>query len=122
MNPSIIFDMQKYHPGAFTGFQKHKDEYIYNVIRENLVRGIREELYRPGINIDIMSKYRVDSMMLPFNPEFQRSLKYSMVDIEEELIIHFLFGLVTPKGYQLILKYQQERNKKTFHDEKKLAQ
>lgn len=112
MNPSIIYDMHKYHPSAFQRFQQHKNEYVYNVMRDNLTRGIREELYRPDINIDILSRYRVESMMLPFNPEFQRSLKYSLLAIEEELIIHFLFGLVTQKGYKLILKYQQERIKK----------
>jgi len=119
MNPSIIYDMHKYHPRAFATFQKHKNDYIYNIMRQNLEKGISEDLYRPEINIDIMSRFRVESMMLPFNPEFHRSLKYSLVDIEEELITHFLFGLVTPKGYKLILKYQQVRNKTTKPDEKK---
>ncbi len=121
MNPSIIYDMQKYHPGAFSGFQKHKNDYIFNVMKQNLLKGIKEELYRPEINVEILSRFRVESMMLPFNPDFQRSLKNSLVDIEEELIIHFLYGLVTPKGYKLILKYQQERNKKTLNNENKLA-
>ena len=112
MNPSIIYDMHKYHPRAFAIFQKHKNEYIYNVMRENLNRGISEGLYRAELNIDIMSKYRVESMLLPFNPEFRHSLKYNLVEIEQELIVHFLFGLVTLKGYKLILKYQQERIKK----------
>jgi AcrR family transcriptional regulator len=119
MNPSIIYDMHKYHPGAFHIFQKHKNDYVYNVMKENLIRGIKEELYRPEINIDIMSKFRVESIMLPFNPEFQHSLKYSLVEIEQELILHFLFGLVTLKGYKLILKYQQDQLKKTSTELKK---
>ena len=112
MNPSIIYDMHKYHPRAFAIFQKHKNEYIYNVMRQNLNRGINEGLYRAELNIDIMSKYRVESMLLPFSPEFRHNLKYNLVEIEQELIVHFLFGLVTLKGYKLILKYQQEKIKK----------
>ncbi len=112
MNPSILFDMQKYHPGTFQHFQKHKNEYVYNVLNQNITRGIKEELYRPELNVDIISRFRVESMMLPFNPDFQKSLKYSLLKIEEELIIHFLFGLVSPRGYDLTLQYQQNRIKK----------
>ncbi len=121
MNPSIIYDMHKYHPKAFQIFQRHKNEYVYNVMKRNLENGIKEGLYRPEINVEILSKFRVESMVLPFNPDFHRSLKASLVDIQQELIVHFLYGLVTQKGYTLILKYQQARNKKTQQDEKNPA-
>ena len=119
MNGSILFDMQKYHPAAFQKFARHKNDYLYTVIRENIYRGIREELYRPEFKTDILSRYRVESVMLPFNPELYGKLKSSLAEIQEEITIHFLFGLVTPKGYKLILKYQQERQKKLLTDAKK---
>ncbi|MEO6723498.1 MAG: TetR/AcrR family transcriptional regulator [Ferruginibacter sp.] len=111
MNPSLLFDMEKYHPKSFSMFQKHKNDYLYSIIRENMQRGIREDLYRPEIRVDVLSRYRLETMMLPFHPEFQSKLKLNMADLEEEFILHFLFGLVTPKGYKLIQKYQQERKK-----------
>lgn len=111
MNPSLIYDMQKYHPNAFLKFQQHKNDYLYNTILANMEKGIREGLYREDINLDIMARYRVESMMLPFNPDFHTKLKYNLAQIEEELIVHFMFGLASPKGYKLILKYQQERIK-----------
>lgn len=111
MNPSILFDMQKYHPAAFRKFQRHRNEYLYNVCKQNLERGIREELFRPEINTDIMARYRVETMLTAFNPEFQRMVKESLIVIEEEIIIHYLFGLVTLKGYKLILAYMEQREK-----------
>ncbi len=111
MNPSLIYDMQKYHPNAFLKFQQHKNDYLYNTILENMEKGIREGLYREDINLQILARYRVESMMLPFNPDFHTKLKYNLAQIEEELIVHFLFGLASPKGYKLIIKYQQERIK-----------
>jgi TetR/AcrR family transcriptional regulator, cholesterol catabolism regulator len=111
MNPSLIYDMQKYHPNAFMKFQQHKNDFLYNTIRSNMERGIKEGLYREDFNLDIMARYRVESMMLPFNPDFHTRLKYNLARIQEELIIHFLFGLASPKGYKLIIKYQQERIK-----------
>ncbi len=113
MNPSLLHDIQKYHPSAWQKFHKHKNDYLYNIIRENLVRGIKEELFREDLNIDILARFRVEFMLLAFNPEFQARVKHSLVEIEEELIIHYLFGLVNAKGHKLILKYQQDRNKKT---------
>lgn len=111
MNPSVLFDMQKYHPAAFSKFLKHRNDYLYNTCIQNLERGIREGLFRPEINTEIISRYRVESMFLPFNPEFQRNLKNNLLEIEEEIIIHYLFGIVTLKGYKMVLKYMEQKEK-----------
>ena len=113
MNPSILFDMQKYHPAAFKKFQLHRNDYLYNVCRQNLERGIKEELFRPEINMDILARYRVETMLTAFNPEFQRSVKQSLLIIEQEIIIHYLFGLVSLKGYKLVLKYMEKKEKES---------
>jgi AcrR family transcriptional regulator len=110
MNPSILFDMQKYHQVAYQRFQKHRNEYLYNICRQNLERGIEEGLYRPEINVDIMARYRVETMLTSFNPEFQRNVKLGLIEIEKEIIIHYLFGLVSSRGYKLVLKYLNKKN------------
>lgn len=112
MNPSVLHDLQKYHPGAFRIFLKHKNDYLYNIIHQNMLRGIEEGLYRKDLHITVLSHFRVDSMLLPFNPEFMSKVKAGMVETEEQLILLYLFGLASPKGYKLINKYQQERIKK----------
>lgn len=111
MNPSVLFDLQKYHSTAFAAFLNHKNDFILTMMRQNLKRGIREELYRPEINVEIMARFRVESLFIPFNPEFVRSTKSTLVIIEQEIISHYLFGLVTLKGYKLILKYKEKREK-----------
>lgn len=118
MNASVLYDMQKYHPGAFLKFHKHKNDFLYTLIRENLVRGIKEDLYRDDININIVARFRVDSMLLAFDPEFQAKTKHNLADIEQEIILLYTHGLVNMKGYKLILKYKQERTKKTISDAK----
>ena len=44
MNPSILYDLQKYYPQAFRIFEIHKSEFIYNKIRSNIIRGVKEGL------------------------------------------------------------------------------
>lgn len=118
MNPSLVFDMQKYYPGAFVKFSEHKNNYLQGMIKANILRGIEEELYREDLQVEILSRFRVESMMLPFNPDFQSKVKFNLAVIEEELILHFLFGMVSLKGYKMAIKYQQDRIKKQKVNEK----
>ncbi len=109
MNPSVMFDLQKYHPRAFQKFLQHKNQYVYNIIRENIERGIKEDFYRSELNVEIVSRFRIELMLLPFNPEFLKVLKADLLEVENEIVTHFLFGLVNLKGYKLVLKYQEQR-------------
>jgi len=118
MNPSLIFDLQKYHPSAFKKYQLFKNEFLYKLIKSNLERGIEEELYRPEIDVEVLSRYRLHSVMLSFNPEVFPEHKINFLQIEEELIEHFMYGLATVKGQKLIQKYKNQRTKNKF-DEKK---
>jgi len=45
--------------------------------------------------------------MLPFDQDIFPKNKFNLVDLERQLIEHFLFGVATMKGHKLILKYQQ---------------
>ncbi|MGB8194819.1 MAG: TetR/AcrR family transcriptional regulator, partial [Chitinophagaceae bacterium] len=108
MNPSVLYDMQKYHPKAFSRFLKHKNDFLYMLIKTNIEKGIAEELYRPDLNVEIMTRFRVESMLMAFNPDFFSKSKHSLLEVEEQLLEHFLFGIASLKGHKLILKYKQE--------------
>lgn len=112
MNPSVLFDMQKYHPTAYRKFDDFKNSFLYKIIKTNLERGVKEELYREGIDTDILSRYRLHTVLLSFNPEVFPSNKTNAVYIEQQLIECFLYGLATLKGYKLIQKYKNQRTKK----------
>jgi hypothetical protein len=58
-------------------------------------------------------------MFIPFNPDFQRSLNnYTLLELEEQIITHFLFGLVTLKGHKLAMKYLEEKERKNNNHKK----
>jgi hypothetical protein len=69
MNPQIIFDLEKFYPRTFEKFKKHKNTFLLDVIKNNLIRGIKEELYRPDIDIDIVAKFRLESSFTAFNQD-----------------------------------------------------
>jgi len=110
MNPAIVFDLEKYHPAVFKKLQNHKKVFLYQVIRENLERGIREGLYRPEMDVDTLTRFRIESMMLAFNSEIFPNNRTHLAMIQEEILEHFLYGLATVKGQRLIQKYKQQKN------------
>lgn len=112
MNPSVLFDMQKYHPSAFKNFQEFRNGFLYKQIRANLERGRKEELYREEIDTDILSRYRLNGVLLSFDSDVFPSNKSNLVYIEQQLLEHFLYGLATTKGQRLIQKYKNQRTKK----------
>ncbi len=117
MNPTLLFDLQKYHPSAFKKINDHKNKFLYKVIRENLDKGVEEGYYRPEIDIDIITRFRIAAIFLTFNPELLPPGKHSAAEIVKETTMNFLHGLVTPKGLKLIQKYTQQREKQLYHNE-----
>jgi AcrR family transcriptional regulator len=118
MNPMLLYDLEKFHFNAYQRFKNHKDKFLASVIRENLEWGIRDELYRPDINVDVICKFRLESMMIAFNVTVFPPSKYKLAALSEIIMEHFTYGLATIKGHKLIQKYNEQR-KKTINDEKK---
>jgi len=116
MNPMVLYDLQKFHHTSFQKFLKYKNEFLFEVIRKNMERGIKEELFRPEINVDVLSKFRIETMMLAFNMDLFPPRKYNLAEVTREIIEHFLYGLSTLKGHKLILKYNEQRQKKLSYE------
>src|SRR5688572_25940061 len=67
MNPMVLNDLGKFHFRSYQRFMEHKNKFLAKIIHDNIEWGKKEELYRPEINTDVMSKYRLEAMMIPFN-------------------------------------------------------
>lgn len=109
MNPYIIYDLEKYHPDVFKKFYEYKNEFLYKIVMENLKWGMKEELYRHDINIEIMSRYRVGTIMIAFNSDVFPKTRFNLIEIEQDVILHFLYGVATAKGIKFIEKYNNQR-------------
>jgi hypothetical protein len=119
MNPTLMFDLQKYHPSAYRKISDHKNKFLYQLIRENLEQGVAEGYYRSEINTEMLTRFRIASIFLTFNPEMMPPGKHIAADLVKEITMNFLHGLVTAKGLKLIQKYTQQREKQLYHHESK---
>lgn len=116
MNPAFLNDLQKYHPTSFRKFNEHKNKFLYKAIKDNLLKGIQEELYRDDMNIEIITRFRISSIFLLFHQEELPVNKYSLYTILNEITQLFLYGIASQKGVKLIQKYKQQRTKSITHE------
>ena len=115
LNPQIIFDLEKFYPKTFEKFKRHKNTFLLEVLKNNLRRGIQEELYRPEIDVDIIAKFRLESAFIMFNQDLFPFGKYSLLKVANEIYHLYLYGIATARGKKLIDKYIQQRQKILNH-------
>ncbi|MEY3577024.1 MAG: hypothetical protein RL394_607 [Bacteroidota bacterium] len=113
MNPMVLFDLHKFHGKAYAKFMEHKNIFLLDFISTNLKRGVSEGYFRQDIKIDILAKFRLESMMLAFNMEAFPPAKYNVAEVTITLIENFLYGLATESGFKLIEQYKAKKN--TIH-------
>jgi AcrR family transcriptional regulator len=118
MNPLIMYDLEKHHPKSHRKFRDHIQRFMYQVLRDNLRRGIAEGLYRPEINEDIVAKHRLESAFMCFNQDVFPHNKYRISEVCRELAMLFLYGIATSKGVLYIEKYSNEKVKQLTHEKK----
>ncbi len=119
MNPTLLHDLEKFHFKAYQRFRNHKDKFLLEMIRNNIDWGMQDGLYRPDLDADILSRFRIESLMIPFNVAVFPPAKYSLAHTSEIIIEHFIYGMATLKGHKLIQKYKEQRQKKTSNEDPK---
>lgn len=107
-HPTVFYDLQKYHVNAFDLITKYKNEFVFGFIRDNIIRGQEEGLYRTEIDVEIISQLYV-RMTDPFvMGELIQTGQNDLASLFHEIIAFMLHGLVTEKGKIYVQsKYKQ---------------
>ena len=112
LHPGIFQEMEKFFPAVFTKFYQHKNNYIFKKVQKNLEKGIEEGLFRQELNIDVITKFRIETMFIPFNQDVFPYMRYKLTEVEIETLELYLYGICTIEGQKLIKKYKEQRIKK----------
>jgi TetR/AcrR family transcriptional regulator, cholesterol catabolism regulator len=116
MNPQIIHDLEKHHPAAFKKLKQYKYQFLYSVIKQNLERGLKEEVYRSDLNVELTTRHRIETAFMPFNQDAFPQNKYPMNQTCQDLAVLFLHSVCNQNGKKLIDKYLDKRQKNILHD------
>jgi AcrR family transcriptional regulator len=112
MNPLALFEIEKYYPLAFDKIKKHKEDIIFSMISANLEKGITEGLYRKDVDITILSKYRLETSLIPFNIHVFHPSKFDLLKVNLQIIEHFVYGVATLEGHKLMDNYKLSNHSK----------
>ncbi len=107
MNPNVFYDMMRYHPDSWKRFKAFKDEQMLKMVEANLAKGMQMGLYRQELNPKVLARLRLEQVTLAMNPDAFPPDKFSHVDVQMQMLTHFLYGVCTLKGHKLINKYRQ---------------
>lgn len=98
VHPSIFFDLAKYHPSAMKMMICHKDEFIRDTVRENLIKGIKQGMYRENLNVDIISKVYLSTMDNILVGDLFDPTSISPEEVYSEVFRYHIRGIANEKG------------------------
>jgi AcrR family transcriptional regulator len=106
IHPSIFHDMRKFYPTAWQVFKGHKNTFILQRIEENLRRGVAEGLFRADLDVAVLARFNLAHIDLVFDTELFPATRFSPQRVNHVLDEHFLLGIVTLRGLQLMQQYR----------------
>lgn len=107
MNPSLLFDLQKYHQKAWNIWLEFKNKFIRESVVRNLNKGIAEGLIRAEINPEILAVVRIETVQMGFDDQLFPVDKFNLTEVQMQILEHFIHGLLTDKGKKLYQKYKE---------------
>lgn len=104
IHPSIIFDMQKYYPEAWKLISEHRQNFVVQMIAQNLELGIKQGYYRSDMNVQFIARLYTNKMEIMTNEFLFKAGEFNHdLAIVDFLKYHFL-GVVNDKGRKYLTK------------------
>jgi len=106
MNPSLLFDLQKYHHDAWNVWLAYKNDFIKQQIERSINQGKEEGYFRDEISTNVMAIMRMETIQMAFDPILFPKEQYTLTEVQLQIFEHFIYGLFTDKGKKLYEKYK----------------
>jgi AcrR family transcriptional regulator len=104
------YQLQKYYPKIFASLKTRQFEVMQESIKENLSRGIQQDLYRDTIEVDFIARIYFHGMIGIKDKDLFPLHNYSMSTLMNYYLEYHLRGICTEKGTQE-LEHQLYNNK-----------
>ena len=108
INPMALFELQRYYPDAYRTFRELLQDKDVSMIRDNILQGVKEGLYRQDLNADLMARYRLETSLLILQPNLMVNDRNDLISVALEIAEHFMYGIMTPKGEKLYQEYKSK--------------
>ncbi|MFM7194849.1 MAG: TetR/AcrR family transcriptional regulator [Bacteroidota bacterium] len=108
MNPNVMYDLKKFHRAVWDEWTEYNGKVVKGMVCDTLNRGIREGVFRPEINVEILATLRMQQVEIGFNEQVFPPRDFRPDAVQVQLFDHFIYGLLTPEG---MISYQSRKQK-----------
>lgn len=110
LSPNLIYEIKKYYPESWQIFQRHENRFVVQKVKDNLHRGIREGLYRPNINPDVISRMHISQMDAGLDEKLFPANRFPFPMVQIQMMELYMRGIATQRGIDLINTYFETRD------------
>jgi len=110
INPAVPYQLQKYFPESWAVFNDYRVSFVYKIVKENIIKGKDQNLYRDNINESIISKFYISDMQVATDENLFPPHKFSILDIHRDRVLYHLYGLCNSRGVALLENLKLEQN------------
>jgi AcrR family transcriptional regulator len=101
-NPSLIYDLHKYYPELYKALMEEQRRRMQDAIRQNLVKGIGEGLYRKEMNVNIIARLHMTRMESHSQEDQSQINDGGAREVMREIFIYHLHGIANEKGIKIL--------------------
>lgn len=105
VSPNTLYDLRKYHYNAFVLWESDHRNFVQELIRQNLLRGQREKLYREEMEVEMISKLYVEFTFALTDPHRFQDRGISTDQLFKNFIEYHLRAITTPAGLSIIQQF-----------------
>ncbi len=107
VKPNLFFEIDKYFPEISCQVNDHRYNCVLEGIKENLIRGLQENLYRKDLDIDFTAQIRFNQLLNAFDPKaFSETLNFT--EVLNQLTIFYLNAIITSDHKTSLLTYSKQ--------------
>ena len=107
LTPSISVDLKKYYPEIYQRHFELRIEFIFEKIKINIEKGIRQGMYRDDLSIELIARLYISRLIDLHNPDFFPPDKFSFATLFEVMFENFIRGISNEEG----IKYYKKQKK-----------
>jgi AcrR family transcriptional regulator len=108
INPVMLYDLKRFYSSGWSAYCNYTDTYIKDSLTDSLEKGIAQGVFRKEMNVEIIAKMRMEQMQTGFDLDIFPLEKFDFSEVQMQLLDHFIHGIITLKGFELMQQYKQQ--------------
>jgi AcrR family transcriptional regulator len=111
VNPSVQFDLDKYHPEQSRKMKESRHRVVYGCMLSNMKKGQKEGMYRKDFHADVIAKIYITRMDVLFDPAVFPFGEYPLTDLYKEVFQYHIRGIASAKGIEQLETIMKQKRK-----------